>query len=248
MRILRLRTANITVDVMPPVISRDLKARIPILHLQQGFKVKDVCKLLGVQKSLVYQVLHNHRRYGQIQSPTARFSFHRHRLLAPSHVEFIRLLLRQHHTLYLDEIQAELHLRHGVYVSISTLMRTLRRLHFSNKRVSVKALERDELRRAVFMNRIGAEVPDPWMLMFTDESAKNDRTYARRYGWSKVGTRCVQRQCFICGKRYSILPVLTLDSVITYDIIEGSVTSERFIRFLRELVVFGTHFLSEYVR
>ncbi|KZP19646.1 hypothetical protein FIBSPDRAFT_697513, partial [Athelia psychrophila] len=35
---------------------------------------------------------------------------------------------------------------------------------------------------------------------------------------------------------YSILPILTLDGIITYNIIEGSVTSERFLEFLRELL------------
>ncbi|KAG2351152.1 hypothetical protein BDR07DRAFT_1321117, partial [Suillus spraguei] len=49
--------------------------------------------------------------------------------------------------------------------------------------------------------------------------------------------RCVQRKCFVRGKRYSILPILTLDGIIAYDIIEGPVTSERFVRFLREHVV-----------
>ncbi|KAG1850454.1 hypothetical protein F4604DRAFT_1495438, partial [Suillus subluteus] len=33
---------------------------------------------------------------------------------------------------------------------------------------------------------------------------------------------------------YSILPILTLDGIIAYDIIEGPVTSERFAQFLRE--------------
>ncbi|KAG2112370.1 uncharacterized protein F5147DRAFT_527949, partial [Suillus discolor] len=31
-----------------------------------------------------------------------------------------------------------------------------------------------------------------------------------------------------------ILPILTLDGIIAYDIIEGPVTSERFVQFLRE--------------
>ena len=34
------------------------------------------------------------------------------------------------------------------------------------------------------------------------------------------------------GRCYSILPVLTLDGLIAWDIIEGSVTSERFVQFL----------------
>ena len=42
---------------------------------------------------------------------------------------------------------------------------------------------------------------------------------------------------FVHGKRYSILPVLTLDGIVVYDIIEGSVTAEWFIEFVREMVV-----------
>lgn len=60
---------------------------------------------------------------------------------------------------------------------------------------------------------------------------------ARTNGWSLMGKRCVQRQCFSRGERFSILPILTLDGIITYDIVPGSVTSERFLQFLRELVV-----------
>jgi hypothetical protein len=59
----------------------------------------------------------------------------------------------------------------------------------------------------------------------------------RTKGWALVGRRCVQRRHFIRGQRYSILPILTLDGIIAYDIIP-SVNSERFVEFLRELVVF----------
>ena len=87
------------------------------------------------------------------------------------------------------------------------------------------------------MNRIGTEVLDPAMLMFVDESAKDERTSGQRMGRSRVGTRCVQRRCFVRGCCYSILPVLTLDGLITWDIVEGSVTSERFVQFFQENVV-----------
>jgi hypothetical protein len=63
----------------------------------------------------------------------------------------------------------------------------------------------------------------------------------------KVGKRCVQRKCFVRGRRYSILPVLTLDGLITWDIIEGSVTSERFVEFLRENVVCACLFASDFM-
>jgi hypothetical protein len=87
------------------------------------------------------------------------------------------------------------------------------------------------------MNKIADEVLNPNMLMFVDEAARNKRTSGRTKGWSVVGKRCVQRRCFSRGERFLILPILTLDGIITYDVIPGSVTSTRFLQFLRELVV-----------
>ena len=99
--------------------------------------------------------------------------------------------------------------------------------------------------RSAFMNRIVDEVPNPDMLIFTDEAARNRRASEWTKGWALVGRRCVQRRHFIRGQRYSILPILTLDGIIAYDIIPGSVNSERFMEFLRELVVrFFLHLLG----
>ncbi|KIK80665.1 hypothetical protein PAXRUDRAFT_67909, partial [Paxillus rubicundulus Ve08.2h10] len=36
---------------------------------------------------------------------------------------------------------------------------------------------------------------------------------------------------------YSIVPIITLDGIITYDIVEGPVTSEHFLQFLHEQVL-----------
>ena len=110
-------------------------------------------------------------------------------------------------------------------------------MQLTNKDVSGRALERNVEQRAIFMNYMAEIVQDPNMLMFGDEAAKDERTCVRKRGWSLRGSRCIQRKCFVRGRRYSILPILTLDGIITYDIIEGSVTSERFVQFLRELVV-----------
>jgi len=39
------------------------------------------------------------------------------------------------------------------------------------------------------------------------------------------------------GKRFSILPIITLNGIIAHDIIEGLVTTEKFVNFLHELMV-----------
>jgi hypothetical protein len=87
------------------------------------------------------------------------------------------------------------------------------------------------------MNHISDEVPDPRMLMFIDEAAWNRRTFQWSKGWALLGKQCVQRHFFVRGEQFSILPILMLDGIITYDIIPGPVTSARFVQFLHELVV-----------
>ncbi|KAG2355006.1 hypothetical protein BDR07DRAFT_1304378, partial [Suillus spraguei] len=85
----------------------------------------------------------------------------------------------------------ELHSHHGVFVSVQTLLRTFRQLHLNRKHISAYALEWNKEKRAIFMNSIAEIVPDPEMLMFGDEAAKDERTVIQRYGRSRIGMRYV---------------------------------------------------------
>ena len=225
---------------MPHIkVSRDLKARIPYLAYVEGFKVKEIGQILGVKKSMIYQTLNYFRDYGVTYNPYAymNHSLGRHRVLDTIDVRFIKSILDQEPCLYLDELQERIQIRRGIHVSVSTLLRTLRRIHFSRKDVSICALERNDMDRAIYMNNFANLVSDPAMVMFIDEAARNKKNPTHKKGWSLIGRRCFQRRCFVRGKRYSILPVLTLDGIIAHDIIPGSVTSGRFVKFLREHVV-----------
>lgn len=93
------------------------------------------------------------------------------------------------------------------------------------------------MRRAAFMNQINDIALDPHMLVFLDESAWNAHTSYRQKGWSQAETHCVEQQCFVQGIRYSLLPALTSDGIIAYNVYEGSVTAEWFLGFLHEYVV-----------
>ena len=48
------------------------------------------------------------------------------------------------------------------------------------------------------------------------------------------------------GRKYSILPALSLDGILTLDIFEGSVNRERFIEFLRNSLVIFTFICWQY--
>ena len=86
------------------------------------------------------------------------------------------------------------------------------------------------------MSRIGAQYQRE-QLIFLDESAKDERTISRGYGYSEINTRAVKKVVFIRGKRYTLLPALSLDGIIAVNIIEGNCTKEKFKEFVISQVV-----------
>src|SRR4051794_5400552 len=77
----------------------------------------------------------------------------------------------------------------------------------------------------------------PDQLVFLDESAKDERSLTRKYGNSLINTCARKNVVFVCGKRYTILPALSLQGFIAIDIMEGSCTKERFKNFVIDDVV-----------
>ena len=215
---------------MPHHIPLALQNRIPVLYHHHHFSIKEICKILGLCKSTAYTALWHHRK-------AYRYELGWCCILSTSNVSFIRSLFHTQPVLYLDEIQDHLLQKRNVSVSFSTLVCTMSRIHYSNKKVAACASEQNKLRHAAFMNCIADMVTDLNMLMFIDETSKDQCTMVWRKGWSKVGVHCVDSQNFVCGQCYSILPILTLEGLITYDIIAGSITSEWFLQFLQDFVV-----------
>ena len=74
-------------------------------------------------------------------------------------------------------------------------------------------------------------------LMYVDESAANERTLDRKYGWAPIGQKATIVEPFTRSKKWSILPVYTQDGFIDYEIIHGSYNAEMFKDFLRNHVI-----------
>ncbi len=74
-------------------------------------------------------------------------------------------------------------------------------------------------------------------LIFIDETAKDERSLSRAYGYSVVNTRAKKSVVFVRGNRYTILPALILDGFIAAEIIEGSCNKEKFQTFIVNQVV-----------
>ena len=101
-----------------------------------------------------------------------------------------------------------------------------------------RAAERDEVateqwKEDVHVNFMAAQ------MVWTDESSKDDRTIYCHYGRAATGEHVVINMQFICGKRYRILPVMTIDGYIVTCIILGSVEGEEFFDLIVEDVLCG---------
>jgi hypothetical protein len=77
----------------------------------------------------------------------------------------------------------------------------------------------------------------PEQLIFLDESAKDERTSCRQYGYSPRNQAAIKKVVFIRGTRYTLLPALSLDGIIALDVIQGSCNKEQFQNFILAKVV-----------
>ena len=74
-------------------------------------------------------------------------------------------------------------------------------------------------------------------LIFVDESAANERTQDRKYGWGPIGKALIEERPAKRSERWSILPAYTVKGYITWDIVHGSYTAELFDEFIETHVL-----------
>ena len=100
----------------------------------------------------------------------------------------------------------------------------------------LKAAERDyELRDDWLNNKLRMYTAE--QLVFVDESAANERSAHRKYGWAPVGATPEQTTRLNRTERYSILPAYASDGFVDWMIIQGSFTTDLFNYFVEVVVL-----------
>ena len=80
--------------------------------------------MFSVSLDFVHRVVSLHKHYGQVTDPCAQPQGG-HRILTSEDDNYIRSLIEERPTIYLDEIQEKLVTEHGVNISLATISRTL---------------------------------------------------------------------------------------------------------------------------
>ena len=125
---------------------------------------------------------------------------------------------------YLEEMQAYLYDEFDVECHISTVWRALEKLSFSRKLATKRAREQIEPLRRVYRARMQQYKAE--QVIAIDESACNERTGDRKYGWSQVSTPVEATYSMKRSERWSLLPAMTVNGYLNYTIFQGSITSE----------------------
>ncbi|CAB4475156.1 unnamed protein product [Rhizophagus irregularis] len=146
-------------------------------------------------------------------------------------LEALKALVADKVDWYLDELVSEMDVLTGKKVSVPTLWRSLRFCGITRKKLHKNAKERNEILRGAFIANMEINYT-PDQLVFLDESAKDEQSLSRGYGYSLINTRARKSVVFVRGKRYTILPALSLQRFIAIDIMEGSCIKERFKDFV----------------
>ena len=96
--------------------------------------------------------------------------------------------------------------------------------------IQLRAAQRNPELRAAWAHKMSMYMPN--QLIFVDESAANERTSHRKYGWSPKGVRPHENIPFERSERWSVLPGYTVNGFLTWDIEHGSFSQELFHDFI----------------
>ncbi len=214
-------------------ISDDLKT-VALRLKAHNFSVDLILDVVGFSLRTYQRVVARHNEIGTVSKAPA-IGRGRPRTVDASDVDYIKALVKQMPYLYLDEICEKLLTERYLNISLSTLQRTFTREHFTRKRLQKIATERSPFKRSDYIRRI-SQYPAK-MLVFIDETAKDERTYFRSYGRSLRGIRPIAKAPFVRGKRYTLLPAMDITGIIAQEVREGSFTKVTFLRFLDRSVV-----------
>jgi transposase len=218
-------------------ISNDLK-ECALNLWDWGWDLEDITDALLVSRSSLYRWRSIFEEHGSVNRPSFA-------LRGPARI-LTRAVLTAVHTLYtsdpdiyLDELVLWLEFHHDINISVSSLQENLTKAGLTRKILHKIALERDEELRQQWREMQASDdfVGDGSQFICIDETSKNERTYARRYGRAFSGERAELKDVFVRGDRYSLVAALTIDGYIAAEAIPGSFDSVDFLEFIQEQVV-----------
>ena len=225
-------------------IAPDVKIAAMNLYERNLLSLDQILDCVGFSESTFWRTLKLWRETGDVINHPIGVPG-RPRALHFDDVNYLIRLVNHRPTWFLDELLDLLNTNRFIATHFTTIHRELVRAGISLKKLRKIAKERDEDKRAEFVQWMSQYSPEE--IGFIDETSKDERTTFRRNGRARKGTRAQRRGVFVRGRRLSAIGLLTLDGMEASNVIEGSFTAEKFIYFLEHDVV-SFLFFSQFCR
>ncbi len=196
-----------------------------------------IAKIFHVNKYTVYHLEERKRKTGSVDLQTWRRG--RKALLSSTDKARIAECITKNPTINFEELRTQL----GLKVSISTMSRVVRALGFRVKKVGLSATERERPRCAGKNVSSGKELKlaiEHWKLVFLDESGVNigmTRSYRRAIGKARVHGSAPLNVL----TSQTVLASVRLNGQITYTMYPGGTTGERFLDYLKNVLIPTLH-------
>lgn len=217
---------------MPNPYSEDLRWRAVWLAVIRGMNCTEIASTLFMCEKSVHRYISLFQTTGSV-APKEHASGPDRMLTDFEQCTVLQTLVHRP-TSYIYEVQRDLFKVTGVWVSASTICRTVKQQGFTYKKVELIALQRSEEKRIQFMSEISQYRPD--MLIWIDETGSDRRKSVRMHGYSLRGIPPHYTQLTV-GGRISAIPVMTTQGIQSvYTSIE-SINGDKFIEFFVQCVL-----------
>ena len=220
---------------MAPQAPPHVTAQAEVLFNEGHLSASANSARLGYNKRTIERWRINFELYGDAYPPPVAVRG-RPRALTTEQMRWLLSYLDQKPAAYCDEISIALYDEWGVEIAARTVGWYLVRQGWSRTQARRRDAARSAPLRALWCEKSGKWSPE--QLVFCDESAANNRTRWRRYGWSPRGQYPVVDGGGK-GDRYSILPLLTINGYLPAStlVVKGSVKRDLYLHWLQHTVL-----------
>ncbi|XP_028394601.1 uncharacterized protein LOC114518809 [Dendronephthya gigantea] len=209
----------------------DLRWRVIYHQYLLGSSAQLTANSLFVSKSFVYKIRAIYKRNGNVTRAIRRG---KQRLLSARENEILKSMVMTKPELYLDEYKDWLKEITGKQVSISTICRSIIRLGFTYKKLTVIAKQRNEFKRAAFSRSLATISRN--MLLFVDETTKDKKRLQRFMGHFFPGHLNTMVGNFVREDRYSVVAALDINGIVATHTVPTAFNTASFNFFMEYFV------------
>ena len=203
-------------------------------NLHAGVLPRDIAKSMRVSKSFVSQLRSSYDVFGTVSPPHPGVQGRPRKVHAEAE-EGVIDFLEEYPTARRDEVCDFLWDEYDIQCVPMTAGRVLQKLRLTHKVAQRVHREQDAELRAAYLAKV-VEHYSAEQVIAVDESAANERTKDRRYGWSPKGMPCRVKLHGRKSHRWSILPALGIGGFLYWEVYHGSFNAERFVGFIERLL------------